>query len=449
MIDKNKKNINIPPYSIEAEQAILGGIMIDNTVWEELSDNLEADDFYKIINKKIFKTLNELYTEDKPLDVITISEKLKKKKELEKIGGIEYLNKLIKNTPNTANISIYIKILREKSAIRKLISISKNIIDSSLNNNKKNINEILDDAERKILSISKEHNYKKKNDPIAISNILTNTIKNIEKLFEANSYITGLPSGFIELDKITSGFQKSDLIIIAGRPSMGKTTLSMNIAEYITIKNDNPVLIFSMEMSAEQLAIRILASLGRIDLQRLRTGMLKDTDWPRLSSAISLISTKKLFIDDSGSLTPFDIKSKARRIYKKYGEIGIIIIDYLQLMTIPGLTEYRASEISEISRSLKVLAKELRVPIIVLSQLNRSLEQRIDRRPIMSDLRESGSIEQDADLIIFIYRDEIYNKDTSDTGTAEIIISKQRNGPIGTIKLTFLGNYSRFENFAN
>lgn len=448
MIQKKEK-INIPPYSIEAEQAILGGIMIDNTLWEELSDNIEVDDFYKNNNKKIFKILNELYKEDKPLDIITISEKLKKKKDLEKIGGIDYLNKLIKKTPSTANISIYIKILREKSSIRKLISISKNIIDLSLNNNYKNLNEILDEAERKILSISKEHNYKKKNDPIAISSILTNTIKNIEKLFEANSHITGLPSGFIELDKITSGFQKSDLIIVAGRPSMGKTTLSMNIAEYITIKNDNPVLIFSMEMSAEQLAIRILASLGRIDLQRLRTGMLKDTDWPRLSSAISLISTKKLFIDDSGSLTPFDIKSKARRIYKKYGNIGIIIIDYLQLMTVPGLTEYRASEISEISRSLKVLAKELKVPIIVLSQLNRSLEQRIDRRPIMSDLRESGSIEQDADLIIFIYRDEIYNKDTPDTGTAEIIISKQRNGPIGTIKLTFLGNYSRFENFSS
>ncbi len=446
---KKKEKINIPPYSIEAEEAILGGILIDNSVWDEISGNLETNDFYKSNNKRIFKTLNELYEEDKPLDIITVSEKLKKKKELEKIGGLEYLNKLIKNASNTTNIFIYTKIVREKSSIRKLISISKNIIDISLNKSNKNINEILDEAERKILSISKEHNYIRKNDPIAISSILSKTIKNIEKLFEANSNITGLSSGFVELDKITSGFQKSDLIIIAGRPSMGKTTLSMNIAEYITIKNDSPVLVFSMEMSSEQLAIRILASLGRIDLQRLRTGMLKDTDWPRLSSAISLISTKKLFIDDSGALTPFDIKNKARRIYKKYGELGVIIIDYLQLMTIHGITEFRAFEVSEISRSLKILAKELSVPIIVLSQLNRSLEQRIDRRPIMSDLRESGSIEQDADLIIFIYRDEIYNKNTSDIGTAEIIISKQRNGPIGTIKLTFLGNYSRFENYIN
>ncbi|MDP2762967.1 MAG: replicative DNA helicase [Enterobacteriaceae bacterium] len=443
------KNLHIPPHSIEAEQAVLGGIMIDNTTWEKIADRLNNNDFYEKNHKLIFKAMLALISENKPLDIITISENLEKKNDLEKIGGIKYLSKLAKNTTSTANIIIYSNIIKDRALLRKLITISKDIIDSSLNLKERNVSELIDEAEEKILSLSKDYGLNKNENLNTISSILAITIKKIETLFESNSHITGLSSGFIELDKITSGLQSSDLIIVAGRPSMGKTTLSINIAEYITIKTDNPVLIFSMEMPAEQLAMRILASLGRIELQRLRTGMLKDTDWPRLSSAISLISAKKLFIDDSGSLTPFDIRNKARKIYKKYGKIGTIVIDYLQLMHIPGLNDLRAAEISEISRSLKILAKELKVPIIALSQLNRSLEQRIDKRPIMSDLRESGSIEQDADLIIFIYRDEIYNKNSLDTGTAEIIIAKQRNGPTGTIKLTFLGQYSRFENFTN
>ncbi len=447
MINYDTNTLKIPPHSIEAEQAVLGGVMLDNSVWDQISEKLGIDDFYDQNHKAIFKVMINLSNDDKPIDIVTVSEFLEKKDELEKTGGISYLSELVINTPGINNIIAYSNIIKERSSLRKLISISKDLIDSSLNPKGKKINELLDEAEQKILSISKQHLSNKKDGLTDISSILTNTIKRIESLFESNSPITGLSSGFTELDKITSGLQDADLIIIAGRPSMGKTTLSMNIAEYITIKTDDPVLIFSMEMPAEQIATRILASLGRIELQRLRTGMLKDTDWPRLSSAISLISTKKLFIDDSGSLSPFDIRSKARQIYKKYGRLGLIVIDYLQLMTIPGLNEYRSTEISEISRSLKILAKELKVPIIALSQLNRSLEQRIDKRPMMSDLRESGSIEQDADLIIFVYRDEIYNKNSQDTGIAEIIIAKQRNGPIGTLKLAFLGHYSRFENF--
>ncbi len=447
MINYDTNTLKIPPHSIEAEQAVLGGVMLDNNVWDQISEKLGIDDFYDQNHKAIFKVMINLSNDDKPIDIVTVSEFLEKKDELEKTGGISYLSELVINTPGINNIIAYSNIIKERSSLRKLISISKDLIDSSLNPKGKKINELLDEAEQKILSISKQHLSNKKDGLTDISSILTNTIKRIESLFESNSPITGLSSGFTELDKITSGLQDADLIIIAGRPSMGKTTLSMNIAEYITIKTDDPVLIFSMEMPAEQIATRILASLGRIELQRLRTGMLKDTDWPRLSSAISLISTKKLFIDDSGSLSPFDIRSKARQIYKKYGRLGLIVIDYLQLMTIPGLNEYRSTEISEISRSLKILAKELKVPIIALSQLNRSLEQRIDKRPMMSDLRESGSIEQDADLIIFVYRDEIYNKNSQDTGIAEIIIAKQRNGPIGTLKLAFLGHYSRFENF--
>lgn len=443
---KLSKNITYSiPYSIEAEQAILGGIILDNDAWEKISETLEEHDFYKKKHKLIFKTIENSITNNKHIDVITLTEIFKNNNEIDIIGGKNYLNELIRNTASSKNILTYIQIVKEYSSLRKLILASKNIIELSLNVKNNNIKEIIDHAEKTILSISQK--YRRNENITTISQVLTNTIKKIETLFESNSPITGLSSGFKELDKITSGLHRSDLIIIAGRPSMGKTTLAINIAENIIVKNNTPVLIFSMEMPAEQIATRMLASLGRIDLQRLRTGMLKETDWPRLSSAISLISGKNLFIDDSGSLTPYDINNKARKIYNLNKDLGAIIIDYLQLMHVPEINDYRASEISEISRSLKILAKELNVPIIALSQLNRSLEQRIDKRPIMSDLRESGSIEQDADLIIFIYRDEVYNKNSQNTGIAEIIIAKQRNGPIGTINLTFLGHYSKFENF--
>ncbi|HIH2762741.1 MAG TPA: replicative DNA helicase [Candidatus Azoamicus sp.] len=442
-----KLSKNIPysiPFSIEAEQAILAGIIIDNENWEKISENIEESDFYKKKHRIIFKILENEIKNNKSIDLLSLTEILKNNNNIIIIGGKEYLNEIITNTANTKNITTYVKIIKEYSALRKLIITSKNIIETSLNVKNKNIQDIIDKAEKEILSISKKH--RKTENITTISQALTTTIKKIETFFESGSNITGLSSGFKELDNITSGLHKSDLIIIAGRPSMGKTTLAINIAENIIIKNNIPVLIFSMEMPAEQIATRMLSSLGRIELQRLRTGLLKETDWPRLSSAIAIMSGKNLYIDDSGSLTPYDINTKARKIYNLNKELGAIIIDYLQLMHIPDMNDFRASEISEISRSLKVLAKELNVPIIALSQLNRSLEQRTDKRPIMSDLRESGSIEQDADLIIFIYRDEIYNKNIKNKGIAEIIIAKQRNGPIGTINLKFFGHYSKFEN---
>lgn len=433
------------PYSIEAEQAILGALLLDIDNWEHISEILDENDFYKKKHRIIFKIIEEHIKNNQSIDILTLSETIKNIKDINLSDGIKYLNQLVINTTNNKNIKIYIKIVKEYSLLRKLIIICKNIIELSLNLENNNIKDIIDSAEKNILALSNK--YKKNEKITPITQILTTTIKKIETLFELKSNVTGLASGFCELDKLTSGFQKSDLIVIAGRPSMGKTTLAINIVENIIIKSNCSILFFSMEMPAEQIATRMLSSLGRIDLQRLRTGSLKETDWPRLSSAISLISGKSLFIDDSGSLTPYDINNKARKIYSTNKNLGMIIIDYLQLMHVPEINEYRAYALSEISRSLKILAKDLNIPIIALSQLNRSLEQRIDKRPIMSDLRESGAIEQDADLIIFIYRDEIYNKNTKKKGLAEIIISKQRNGPTGTLTLNFLGHYSKFENF--
>ena len=340
----------------------------------------------------------------------------------------------------------YADIVKEKSLLRKLIEVGESITELGFNAKGKIAKELVDEAERKIFAIA-EQKWVGQQGIKTIAEILTNTITRIELLSESDSPITGMSSGFTDFDKLTSGLQRADLVIIAGRPSMGKTTFAMNIAEWISMKSDKPVLIFSMEMPAEQLAMRMLASLARIELQRIRSGQLHDDDWPRLSSAIAMMASRKMFIDDSGSLSPIEVRARARRLMREQGELGVIVVDYLQLMRVPGNNEHRAAEISEISRSLKTLARELNVPVIALSQLNRSLEQRTDRRPIMSDLRESGAIEQDADLIAFIYRDEMYNKDTADKGTAEIIIAKQRNGPTGMMRLTFLGHFSRFENF--
>ncbi|MBT6207699.1 MAG: replicative DNA helicase, partial [Francisellaceae bacterium] len=326
------------------------------------------------------------------------------------------------------------------------------IIDSGFETKGRNALQVLDEAESKVFAIaekSREDVSTANKGPDIIANILARTVEKIEELYESDDPITGASTGFKELDELTSGFQKADLVIVAGRPSMGKTTLAMNIAEYMGMKTDKSILIFSMEMPSEQLAMRMLSSLGRIELQKLRTGRLTDGDWPRVSSAISMMSEKKILIDDSAALSPVEVRARARRAVKDHGELGVIVLDYLQLMRVPGTSENRTGEISEISRSLKALAKELNVPVIALSQLNRGLEQRPDKRPMMSDLRESGAIEQDADLIIFIYRDEVYNKESSNKGSAEIIVAKQRNGPIGTVKLTFLGQYSRFENYAS
>jgi len=439
--------LKVPPHSVEAEQAVLGGLMLDNNAWDHVADKLTESDFYRLDHRVVFRVMADLVLRSKPLDIITVSEALENSRELEMAGGISYLGALAKNTPTSANIAAYAEIVRERSILRRLIEVGGEIIESSFDPSGRSASTLLDNAQQKVFAIADQGSHGNTG-PENIAEVLTRTVDRIDTLFHAKSPITGVSSGFNDFDKMTTGLQPSDLIIVAGRPSMGKTTFAMNIAEHAVMKNEGAVLIFSMEMPAESLAMRMLASMGRIEQQRIRTGQLEDEDWPRLTSAISMISSKKLLIDDSGALSPFEVRARARRTARAYGGLGLIVIDYLQLMQVPGHNEHRAAEISEISRSLKSLARELNVPVVVLSQLNRGLEQRPEKRPVMSDLRESGAIEQDADLIVFIYRDEVYNKDSHDKGTAEIIIGKQRNGPIGTVRLTFLGQYSRFENYS-
>ncbi len=448
-IENIKPSLKVPPHSIEAEQAVLGGLMLDNSAWEQIADRISEQDFYRSDHRLIFRTIAALAVQDKPVDLITISERLEAQNELNDVGGLGYLGQIAKNTPSAANIAAYADIVKERAILRQLIEVGGEISGSGFEPKGRVAAELVDEAERKVFAIAERGQTKSQSGPLSIAEVLGKTVDRIEKLFESDSPITGMSTGFTDFDKLTSGLQDSDLIIVAGRPSMGKTTFAMNMAEYVGMKCEKPVLIFSMEMPAEQLAMRMLSSLGRIEMQRIRSGQLDDGDWPRLSSAIAMMSEKKIFIDDTGALGPGDVRARARRIVREHGDLGLIVIDYLQLMRVPGNSEHRAAEISEISRSLKALARELNVPIVALSQLNRSLEQRTDRRPMMSDLRESGALEQDADLIVFIYRDEVYNKDTAAKGSAEIIIAKQRNGPIGTVRLTFLGHYSRFENFAN
>lgn len=435
--DFSLQSLKIPPHSIEAEQAVLGGLMLDSSAWDQIADRIKSNDFYRRDHGLIFQAISGLAAQSRPIDVITVSEVY---------TDLAYLGALAKSTPSAANIVAYADIVKEKSLLRKLIEVGEEISELGFNSKGQIAKELVDEAERKVFAIAEQKLFDRHGIK-TIAEVLTNTIERIEVLSESDSPITGMSSGFMDFDKLTSGLQRADLIIVAGRPSMGKTTFAMNIAEWISMKSDKPVLIFSMEMPAEQLAMRMLASLARIELQRIRNGQLHDEDWPRLSAAIAMMASRKMFIDDSGSLSPIEVRARARRLMREQGELGLIVVDYLQLMKVPGNNEHRAAEISEISRSLKTLARELNVPVIALSQLNRSLEQRTDRRPIMSDLRESGAIEQDADLITFIYRDEMYNKDTADKGTAEIIIAKQRNGPTGMMRLTFLGHFSRFENF--
>lgn len=439
----------IPPHSVEAEQAVLGGLMLDNRAWDVIVGKISEQDFYLVNHRVIYQAMAVLTLQDKPLDALTVSEKLQSQQLVTEAGGLAYLVQIAKNTPSAANIAAYADIVRERSVLRQLIEVGTEITESGFEPKGRSSIDLLDEAERKVFAIA-EHSGGNSigSDFRGIAEVMASTINKIETLYESESPITGISTGFTDFDKLTSGLQPSDLVIIAGRPSMGKTTFAINIAEYVSMKADKPVLIFSMEMPAEQLAMRMLSSLGRIELQRIRTGQLHDQDWPRLTAAIGMLSEKKLFIDDSGMLSPIEVRARARRLMREQGGLGMIVIDYLQLMRVTGYSENRTNEISEISRSLKTLARELNVPVIALSQLNRSLESRMDRRPIMSDLRESGAIEQDADLIAFIYRDEIYNKESADKGTAEIIIGKQRNGPIGMVRLTFLGQYSRFENFS-
>lgn len=442
----NVEALKIPPYSITAEQSVIGALMLDKQAWDKVADFLIEDDFYRRDHQLIYRAIKILAEKQSPLDVITLSETLEQPGWLEECGGLAYLATLAKETPSAANIVAYAEIVREKSVLRQLISSGSDIADLAFYPQGRQTIELIESAEQKVFHIADQ--YRRKGTGFSpIKPLLAKAIDRIEMLFQKEGHITGASTGFNDFDNLTSGMQPSDLVIVAGRPSMGKTTFAMNIAEHVAIKEQVPVAVFSMEMPGEQLAMRMISSLGRIDQHRVRTGKLEDDEWPRMTSAINILAETKLYIDDTPAMTPTEVRARCRRLARENdGKLGLVVLDYLQLMQSPG-SESRVNEISDISRSLKALAKELNVPVIALSQLNRSLEQRPNKRPIMSDLRESGAIEQDADVIVFIYRDEVYNKDTTDKGTAEIIIAKQRNGPIGTTRLTFLGQYTRFENF--
>lgn len=446
--DHQVENLKIPPYSLEAEQSVLGGLMLDNERWDNVSERLTSNDFFNRPHRVIFNEMQNLLELGKPIDLITLSESLEQKGKLESVGKFAYLAEISKNTPSAANISAYADIVRERAIVREMISVANEIADAGYNPQGRSSEDLLDLAESKVFQIA-ESRVKKNEGPKSIDLILEKTVSKIERLYQKpNNGITGISSGYLDLDKKTAGLQKSDLIIIAARPSMGKTTFAMNICENIAISEDKPVLIFSLEMPGEQIMIRMLSSLSRVNQTRIRTGQLNDEDWARISSTMGILLKKRnMYIDDSSGLTPMDVRSRSRRLFREHDGLSLIMIDYLQLMRVPSMSENRTLEIAEISRSLKALAKELQVPVLSLSQLNRSLEQRADKRPVNSDLRESGSIEQDADLIMFIYRDELYHENSDMKGVAEIIIGKQRNGPIGTIKLTFNGQCSRFDNY--
>lgn len=439
------EGLKVPPHSLEAEQSVLGGLMLENLAWDQIADRVTENDFYIYDHRVVFRAIAELADKNQPFDVVTLSAWLEQQESLSDTSVLAYLGTLAKDTPSAANIRAYADIVRERSIIRQLITVGTEIADSGFNSEGRDSKALLDAAEQKVFHIADEGSRGTQGfQPIRA--LLKTAVERIDMLFEKDDPVTGVATGFNDFDLKTSGLQAGDLVIVAGRPSMGKTSFAMNIAEYAAVKKQAAVAVFSMEMPGDSLAMRLLSSLGRIDQHKLRTGKLSDDDWPRLSSAVSMLTDLKLYIDDSAALSPTEIRARSRRLVREKG-LDLIIIDYLQLMQVSGSTENRATEISEISRSLKALAKELSVPVIALSQLNRSLEQRPNKRPVMSDLRESGAIEQDADLIVFIYRDEVYNEDTADKGVAEIIIAKQRNGPIGTTRLTFLGQYTSFENF--
>lgn len=444
-VDSAENRLKIPPNSVEAEQALLGGLMLDNESWDKVADVVVADDLYRKDHRLIFAAIAGLIEDSQPCDVVTVSEYLDSRNQLDAAGGLEYLATLANETPGAANARAYAHILRERSTLRSLIHAGNEISGNVFAADGRTSSELVDQAERLVFAIA-DKGSRGKAGFRALKQILPDAVDRIDLLHQSEGDITGIPSGYTEFDKLTAGLQPGDLIIIAGRPSMGKTTLAINIAENAAIGAKVPTAIFSMEMPAQQLAFRMISSLGRVDQTHLRTGNFPDEDWSRINTAVQLMSDAPIFIDDSPGLSPTEIRARARRLKREHG-LGLIVLDYLQLMQVQGNKENRATEISEISRSLKSLAKELEIPIIALSQLNRSVEQRTDKRPIMSDLRESGAIEQDADLILFIYRDEVYNPDTPRKGIADISIVKQRNGPIGDFQLTFVGRYTKFENY--
>ncbi|AST33900.2 MULTISPECIES: replicative DNA helicase [Ralstonia solanacearum species complex] len=447
--DPQLESLKVPPHSIEAEQSVLGGLLLDNAAWDRIADFINEFDFYRYDHRLIFHNIGKLISQAKPADVITVYEQLQAAGKAEEVGGLAYLNALAQNTPSAANIRRYAEIVRDRGVLRQLVTIADEISAGAFNPQGRDVRQLLDEAESKVFAIAEEGARGQKGF-LEIQPLLTQVVERIDELYHRDSQndITGVPTGFVDLDRMTSGMQGGDLIIVAGRPSMGKTAFSLNIGEHVAVEQGLPVAVFSMEMAGTQLAMRMLGSVGRLDQHRLRTGRLLDEDWPRLTHAIQKMNDAQLFIDETPALNPMELRARSRRLARQCGQLGLIIIDYLQLMSGSGSGgENRATEISEISRSLKGLAKELNCPVIALSQLNRSLEQRPNKRPVMSDLRESGAIEQDADVILFIYRDQVYNPDSQDKGTAEIIIGKQRNGPIGTVRLTFLGEYTKFDNF--
>ena len=448
--DSQLLNLRVPPHSIDAEQSVLGGLLIDNGAFDKIGDVVTEGDFYRDDHRRIFRHISRLIEKSKPADVVTVDEAIKVSDDKDKTGGMTYLAALAGNTPSAHNVRRYAEIVRECAILRKLIEVSTEIADGALNRMGREVAQLLDEAESKIFQIA-EAGARTRQGFMEIQPLLTQVMERIDLLYHKDnpSDITGVPTGYRDLDRETSGLQQGDLIIIAGRPSMGKTALALNMAEHVAVENKLPVAIFSMEMSGAQLAMRMLGSIGRLDQHKLRTGRLSDDDWNRLTNAVGKLHDAPILVDESGALNALELRARARRLHRQYGALGLIVVDYLQLMQATSEGENRATEISEISRSLKALAKELKVPVVALSQLSRAVEQRTGpKRPIMSDLRESGAIEQDADLILAIYREEVYTPDTPEKGMAEIIILKQRNGPIGTVKLTFLGEYTRFENYA-
>jgi len=447
--DKQVAQLRIPPHSQEAESSVLGGLLLDNNSWDKVGDLLVEADFYRYEHRLVFASITSLVNANRPADVITVFEQMQSQGKAEEVGGLAYLNSLAQYVPSSANIRRYAEIVRERSILRKLVSVSDEIATSALNTHGRPVTHILDEAEQKIFSIGEEGSRMRQGFQ-SMDKLVVQLLDRVEEMSQNPNDITGVPTGFFDLDRMTSGMQAGDLIVLAARPSMGKTALAINIAEHVALQEDLPVAVFSMEMGASQLAIRIVGSIGRIDQGRLRTGKLIDDEWPRLSDAIERLKTVSLSIDETPGLTTSELRASARRLARSCGKLGLVVVDYLQLMSGSGGGdgENRATELGEISRGLKMLAKELQCPVIALSQLNRGVEQRTDKRPMMSDLRESGAIEQDADVIMFIYRDDYYNKDSKEPGVAEIIIAKQRNGPTGTVKLTFLKPITKFESYA-
>ena len=447
--DPQIAQLRIPPHSIEAESSVLGGLLLDNSAWDRIGDTLHEGDFYRYEHRQIFSSLHALINGGRPADVITVHEQLQALGKSQEVGGLSYLNALAQYVPSASNIRRYAEIVRERSILRKLVAASDDIATAAFNTQGRAVDKILDEAEQKIFNIGEEGSRMKQGFQ-SMDTLVVDLLDRVSEMADNPNDITGVPTGFYDLDRMTSGLQPGDLVVLAARPSMGKTAFAINIAEHVALNEGLPVAVFSMEMGASQLAVRIVGSIGRVDQGHLRTGKLTDDEWPRLTEAIERLRTVSLHIDETPGLTPSELRANSRRLARQCGKLGLIVVDYLQLMSGSSGSDgdNRATELGEISRGLKMLAKELQCPVIALSQLNRGVEQRTDKRPMMSDLRESGAIEQDADIIMFIYRDDYYNKDSKDPGVAEIIIGKQRNGPTGTCRLAFLKPLTRFESLA-